>query len=77
VTRLSKQLDARIKGSWTNNEDWWNLVYDTEAKRLFVEHSWSHVDPHKISNADSGRAEIASQNFSPRVGKEQTSSIAS
>jgi hypothetical protein len=41
-----------------NDEDWWRLVFDTDAKRLYVEHEWAHLDVRRGGPADNGTAEI-------------------
>jgi hypothetical protein len=55
---LKREFHRRAKGPVMNDEDWWRLVFDTDAKRLYVEHEWAHTDVRKGSSADSGTAEF-------------------
>ena len=41
MAKLTRQLLKLAKGG---NEEWWRLVFDTEAQRLYIEHEWSHTD---------------------------------
>ncbi len=43
MTIISEQIAKRIKGPMQETEDWWDLCYDTEAKRFFILHRWDHV----------------------------------
>jgi len=43
VAELRRQLHYRMKGSMGNDEDWWVLVFDPEARKLYVEHEWDNV----------------------------------
>ena len=42
MAKLTRQLHERIRGDNTENKDWWRLVFDTEAKRFYIEHEWNH-----------------------------------
>jgi hypothetical protein len=66
---LRKELHKRVKGSLANDEDWWRLVFDTDAKRLYVEHEWSHVDLGANGRADSGKAETDIATFLAQGGE--------
>ena len=55
---LKRELHRSIKGPVANDEDWWHLVFDTDTKRLYVEHRWAHVD---VSGA--GEATVAPSNW--------------
>ena len=41
MAKLTRRLLKLAKGG---NEEWWRLVFDTEARRLYIEHEWSHTD---------------------------------
>lgn len=54
MTLLKRELHKRTKSPTSNDQDWWWLVFDTDTKRLYVEHAWEYVDvregssePHK------------------------------
>jgi len=51
---LKRELHRSVKGPVQNDEDWWHLVFDTDAKRLYVEHRWAHVDVRGAGEANSG-----------------------
>jgi hypothetical protein len=40
---LKREFHRRAKGPVMNDEDWWRLVFDTDAKRIYVEHEWAHT----------------------------------
>jgi hypothetical protein len=42
MPELVKELDARLKGSLQETEDWWRLMRGEDGI-LFVEHKWSHT----------------------------------
>lgn len=44
-----EQIAQRVKGSLAENEDFWTLCYDSDEKRFWVEHYWSHMNPYKLS----------------------------
>ena len=48
-----KQIAKRTKGPMAENEDWWDLCFDTDTGEFYVEHSWSHVQISSLK-ADSG-----------------------
>jgi hypothetical protein len=41
-----------------NDEDWWRLVFDTETKRLYVEHEWAHADVRWRGQTNAGTEQI-------------------
>ena len=43
MSLLKKELYKSAKGPVANDEDWWRLVFDTDARRLYVEHEWAYV----------------------------------
>ena len=58
MAKLTRQLHERVKGVHKENEDWWRLVFDTEAKRFYVEHEWSHTDAWRAARSNNGTAEF-------------------
>jgi len=58
MAKLTRQLHERIRGDNTENKDWWSLVFDTESKRLYIEHEWSHTDAWRVSRSNTGIAEF-------------------
>ncbi len=63
MAKLTRQLHERVKGGHMENEDWWRLVFDTEAQRLYIEHEWSHTDAWRASRSKSGTAEFEVNSF--------------
>lgn len=55
MAKLTRQLHKLTKGG---NKEWWRLVFDTEASRLYVEHEWSHTDAWRVARSNSGTAEF-------------------
>ena len=55
---LRRELHRSAKGPVMNHEDWWRIVFDTDTKRLYVEHEWHHVDVPGDSEPAIGRAEM-------------------
>jgi hypothetical protein len=49
------------RGPVMNDEDWWRLAFDTENKRLYVEHEWAHLDVRGRGAANSGTEQIEIQ----------------
>src|SRR3954453_4960794 len=41
---LKRELHRASRSPVLNDEDQWHLVFDTDSKRLYVEHRWAHVD---------------------------------
>ena len=55
---LTRELHRSSRGSVLKDEDQWHLVFDTDSKRLYVEHRWTHVDVRGTDVAESGTAEM-------------------
>ena len=51
------ELDARLKGSMQETEDWWRLMRDDNGE-VFVEHEWSHTRLNSLTT-DSGTQRIS------------------
>jgi hypothetical protein len=60
MAKLTRQLHKLAKGG---NEEWWRLVFDTKAQRLYIEHEWSHTDAWRASRSKSGTAEFDINGF--------------
>jgi hypothetical protein len=63
MAKLTRQLHERISGDNKENKDWWRLVFDTEAKRFYVEHEWSHTDAWRAARSNNGTAEFDINGF--------------
>ena len=63
MAKLTRQLHERVAGAHKKNEDWWRLVFDTEAKRFYVEHEWSHTDAWRAARSNNGTAEFDIDGF--------------
>jgi hypothetical protein len=63
MAKLTRLLHERAKGAHKENEDWWSLVFDTEAKRIYIEHEWSHKDTWRTARSNSGTAEFEINGF--------------
>jgi hypothetical protein len=55
---LKRELHKASRSPVLNDEDQWHLVFDTDSKRLYVEHQWAHVDVRGPTVADSGTAQL-------------------
>jgi hypothetical protein len=60
---LKKEFYRTATGPVANDEDWWRLVFDTDARRLYVEHEWAYVDVRKGGRGDDGKVEIEINEF--------------
>jgi hypothetical protein len=49
---LKRELHREVKGPEITELDFWSLVFDTDTKRLYVEHEWTHLDPRIRGSAD-------------------------
>src|SRR5690349_3749561 len=55
---LTRELHSSSGAPLLNDEDQWHLVFDTDSKRLYVEHRWTHVDVRGSDVAASGTAQL-------------------
>jgi hypothetical protein len=55
---LRRELHRTAKGPVANAEDIWTLVFDTDTKRLFIEHAWQHVDVRRGGASDNGTQQL-------------------
>jgi hypothetical protein len=58
MAQLTRLLHERVKGAQKENKERWRLAFDTEAKRLYIEHEWSHADMWRDSRSNSGSVEF-------------------
>ena len=59
-----RELHRSAKGPVINGGDWWRLVFDTDTKRLYVEHEWHHTDMRGGGGASSrGRSQMDVASF--------------
>ena len=54
---LKRELHRASRAPTLNDEDHWHLVFDTDSKRLYVEHRWTHADV-RGPDAESGTAQL-------------------
>jgi len=60
MAKLTRELLKLAKGG---NEEWWRLVFDTEAKRFCVEHKWSLIDAGRAARSNKATAEFDINGF--------------
>ena len=49
---LKRELDRQLKGPEVTQRNIWTLVFDTDTKRLYVEHEWIYLDSHDQGSTD-------------------------
>lgn len=62
MTSLYRKFHQRTT-SGDVKEDWWALVFETDANRLYVEHSWSHANIWKPAKSRHGSKQIDINEF--------------
>ena len=55
---LTRELHRSSRAPLLKDEDQWHLVFDTDSKRLYVEHRWTHVDVRGSDAVESGTAQL-------------------
>ena len=55
---LTRELHRSSRAPLLNDGDQWHLVFDTDSKRLYVEHRWTHVDVRGPDVAEDGTAQL-------------------
>jgi len=55
---LTRELHRSSRAPLLKDEDQWHLVFDTDSKRLYVEHRWTRVDVRGPNVAESGIAQL-------------------
>lgn len=63
---LKRELARHARGPVSSEEDWWRLVFDTDQKRLYVEH---HMDVRRGGPTNNGVAEIEIATFLNESGQ--------
>ena len=58
MAQLTRLLHEVVRGTHKENKEWWRLAFDTEARRLYIEHEWSHADIWRDSRSNSGIVEF-------------------
>lgn len=66
---LVRELQRSAKGPVENDEDWWRLVFDTDTKRLYVEHEWQHTDVRGAGHSDHGKELIEIPEYLLQAGQ--------
>jgi hypothetical protein len=49
---LKRELHRQVNGPEITELDFWSLVFDTDTKRLYVEHEWTYLDSRIRGAAD-------------------------
>ena len=75
MVQHSKQLAFRSKSA---DEDWWNLVFDTDAQEIYIVHKWAHMSLNKLQQ-DSGdkRIDLAEFLSNPQSRKAHATLVSS
>ncbi|WP_336491617.1 hypothetical protein [Methylobacterium nigriterrae] len=66
---LIRELQRTAKGAVTNDEDWWRLVFDTDTKRLYVEHEWQHTEGPEAGRPSQGKEQIEIADYLTQAGQ--------
>ena len=66
---LIRELQRSAKGPVANDEDCWRLVFDTDAKRLYIEHEWQHTDVRAAGRSDQGKEHIEIPEYLTQAGQ--------
>jgi hypothetical protein len=57
---LKRELHEQCEGPQLARKDLWALVFDTDTKRLYVEHEWaSRKTPEGVAEGQTGAMDIA------------------
>jgi hypothetical protein len=60
---LKRELAFDAERPLAATGDWWQLVLDTEAPGLYIEHTWTYTSPHSTNKADSGAQRFGINDF--------------
>jgi hypothetical protein len=66
---LIRELQRSAKGPVANDEDWWRLVFNTDTKRLYIEHEWQHADVRGAGRSDHGKEQIEIPEYLTQAGQ--------
>jgi hypothetical protein len=66
---LIRELQRSAKRPFAVGEDWWRLVFDTDTKRLYVEHEWQHTDVREAGRSDHGKEHIELPEYLTQAGQ--------
>ncbi|MBA9071030.1 hypothetical protein FHR71_004807 [Methylobacterium sp. RAS18] len=66
---LVRELQRSAKGPVENDEDWWRLVFDTDTKRLYVEHEWKHTDVRGAGRSNQGKEQLEIPEYLLQAGQ--------
>ncbi|GJE46861.1 hypothetical protein [Methylobacterium soli] len=66
---LIRELQRSAKGSGANDEDWWRLVFDTDTKRLYVEHEWQHTEVREAGHSGQGKERVEIPDYLTQAGQ--------
>lgn len=54
---LKRELHRQVNSPEITELDFWSLVFDTDTKRLYIEHEWTYLDS-RIRGAADYRTEV-------------------
>ena len=66
---LTRELRRAATGPVANDEDWWRLVFDTDTKRLYIEHEWQHTDVREPGHSGHEKAQIEIHEYLTQAGQ--------
>jgi hypothetical protein len=66
---LIRELQRSGKDPAANREDWWRLVFDTDTKRLYVEHGWQLTGATASSRSETGTDHVEISEYLLQAGQ--------
>ncbi|WP_336492241.1 hypothetical protein [Methylobacterium nigriterrae] len=66
---LVRELQRSAKEAVTDDEDRWRLVFDTDTKRLYVEHEWRHSEAREAGRSGQGKEQIEIPDYLTQAGQ--------
>ncbi|MHB2205261.1 hypothetical protein [Methylobacterium sp. CM6257] len=66
---LIRELQRSAKGPVANDEDWWRLVFNTDTKRLYIEHEWQHTSVRETGRSAHGKEQIEIPEYLMQAGQ--------
>jgi hypothetical protein len=66
---MKRELHRSGIGPLLTDGDCWRLVFDTGARRFYVEHEWEYVGTRRGRAADAGRTETDVASFLADLGQ--------
>jgi hypothetical protein len=66
---LRKTLHQSATDPASGEEEWWRLVFDTEANRLYIVHEWERTDRRDANASDRGSEQVDIGSFLAEPGQ--------